>query len=66
MSAAISYGRGIRIKPPEPLAEFATARIIGIPLMTFAVLAISVALAVVLEDEGFLAMGLAQRADAEV
>ena len=31
LSTAISYGRGIRIKPPEPLAEFATARLLGVP-----------------------------------
>lgn len=48
LSTAISYGRGIRIKPPEPLAEFATARLAGIPIMTVAVLALSVAMALVL------------------
>ena len=40
LSTAISYGRGIRIKPPEPLAEFATMQLFGIPIMAFAVLAI--------------------------
>jgi ribose transport system permease protein len=48
LSTAISYGRGIRIKPPEPLAEFATARLAGIPVMTVAVLALSIAMALVL------------------
>lgn len=48
LSTAISYGRGIRIKPPEPLAEFATARLIGIPIMTFAVLALSIGMALLL------------------
>jgi ribose transport system permease protein len=66
LSAAISYGRGIRIKPPEPLAEFATARIIGIPLMTFAVLAISIVLALVLSrtvyGRSVLAVGQNSRA----
>ena len=45
LSTAISYGRGIRIKPPVPLAEFATARIFGIPVVTLFVLVLSVALA---------------------
>lgn len=48
LSTAISYGRGIRIKPPEPLAEFATARLVGIPVMSLAVLAISLMIGLVL------------------
>lgn len=48
LSTAISYGRGIRIKPPLPLAEFATTRIVGIPLVAIAVLALSVMVAVIL------------------
>jgi ribose transport system permease protein len=48
LSTAISYGRGIRIKPPEPLAEFATYRVIGIPVMAFLVLGISAAMALIL------------------
>ena len=48
LSTAISYGRGIRIKPPEPLAEFATAQVMGVPIMSIAVLAISAVIAVVL------------------
>ncbi len=48
LSTAISYGRGIRIKPPEPLAEFATMRIVGVPVMALFVLAISIVLAVIL------------------
>ena len=48
LSTAISYGRGIRIKPPEPLAAFATAQVMGIPIMSIAVLAISAVIAVVL------------------
>jgi ribose transport system permease protein len=66
LSTAISYGRGIRIKPPEPLAEFATARLAGIPIMTLAVLAISVAMAVVLSrtiyGRSVLAVGQNSRA----
>ena len=48
LSTAISYGRGIRIKPPEQLAEFATARLVGIPVMSLAVLAISLMIGLVL------------------
>src|SRR5215207_1040160 len=32
LSAAIAYGRGLRIKPPPLLAEFTTARVIGVPV----------------------------------
>ena len=66
LSTAISYGRGIRIKPPEPLAEFATARLIGIPIMTFAVLALSIGMALVLSrtvyGRSVLAVGQNSRA----
>ena len=48
LSTAISYGRGIRIKPPEPLAEFATYRILGVPAMAFLVLLLSLAIGLVL------------------
>lgn len=66
LSTAISYGRGIRIKPPEPLAQFAEAQVMGIPIMAFAVLAISVAMAVVLSrtvyGRSVLAVGQNSRA----
>jgi ribose transport system permease protein len=45
LSTAISYGRGIRIKPPPPLAEFATARLFGIPYAALFALALSLLLA---------------------
>jgi ribose transport system permease protein len=48
LSTAISYGRGIRIKPPPPLAEFATTRVMGIPLAAVFVLILSIALAIIL------------------
>lgn len=48
LSTAISYGRGIRIKPPAPLAELATARIFGVPIVTIFVLGLSIAIAQVL------------------
>ena len=66
LSTAISYGRGIRIKPPEPLAQFAEAQVMGIPIMAFAVLAISVAMALVLSrtvyGRSVLAVGQNSRA----
>ena len=66
LSTAISYGRGIRIKPPEPLAECATARLAGIPIMTFAVLAVSIGMALVLSrtvyGRSVLAVGQNSRA----
>ncbi len=48
LSTAISYGRGIRIKPPPPLADFATARILGMPFVTLLVLAMSILIAIAL------------------
>lgn len=48
LSTAISYGRGIRIKPPEPLAQFATAQVLGVPVMTLGVLVISLVMALIL------------------
>jgi ribose transport system permease protein len=49
LSTAISYGRGIRIKPPAPLAEFATARIAGVPIVTLFAILVSIALSVILK-----------------
>jgi ribose transport system permease protein len=48
LSTAISYGRGIRIKPPPVLAEFATTRVLGVPLLAVFVLALSIILAIVI------------------
>jgi ribose transport system permease protein len=49
LSTAISYGRGIRIKPPPLLADFATAHLFGIPLPAMLVLLLSVAVAIILK-----------------
>ena len=49
LSTAISYGRGLRIKPPAPLADFATTRVAGVPLVTVAVLLLSLLIALVLK-----------------
>lgn len=48
LSTAISYGRGLRIKPPPPLAEFATMRVLGIPVVALFVLLLTIAIAVLL------------------
>ena len=47
-SAAIAYGRGIRIKPAPMLADFATARIAGVPVLAIAIALLSVAIGIVL------------------
>ncbi|WP_062221523.1 ABC transporter permease [Aureimonas sp. D3] len=39
-STAISYGRGLRVRPPESFAAFATGRILGIPYLAIATLAL--------------------------
>jgi ribose transport system permease protein len=66
LSTAISYGRGIRIKPPPVLAEFATARLFGIPLAAIFVLLLSLLLALVLKrtvyGRSLLAVGQNMRA----
>ncbi len=66
LSTAISYGRGIRIKPPPPLADFATLRIAGIPVAAIFVLVISIIIAIVLKrtlyGRSVLAVGQNMRA----
>jgi ribose transport system permease protein len=66
LSTAISYGRGIRIKPPPPLAEFATTRVLGVPLAAIFVLLLSIAIAILLRRTIFgrsvLAVGQNMRA----
>lgn len=49
LSTAISYGRGIRIKPPPMLADFATTRLFGVPLLAIFVLLLSVGMALLLK-----------------
>jgi ribose transport system permease protein len=49
LSTAISYGRGIRIKPPPILADFATTHVLGIPLPAILVLVLSSLIAIVLK-----------------
>ncbi len=66
LSCAISYGRGIRIKPPPPLADFATARLWGIPISAVLVLALSIAIFFILRrtlyGRSLLAVGQNMRA----
>jgi ribose transport system permease protein len=66
LSTAISYGRGIRIKPPPSLAEFATIRYAGIPAIAIAVLVLSLVLALILKRTVYgrtvLAIGQNERA----
>ncbi len=47
-SAAIAYGRGIKIKPPPILADFATARIAGLPILALVTILFAALMAVVL------------------
>jgi ribose transport system permease protein len=66
LSTAISYGRGIRIKPPPSLADFATARIVGVPISAIFVLLITIAIAFALRrtlyGRSVLAVGQNDRA----
>jgi ribose transport system permease protein len=48
-SAAISYNRGIRIKPPQALADFTTAATLGIPNVAYLALAVTVVAWIALE-----------------
>jgi ribose transport system permease protein len=47
-SAAIAYGRGLRIKPPPALADFTTARVMGVPVLAVCVLLLTAVMGVVL------------------
>lgn len=47
-SAAIAYGRGIKIKPPPALAEFTTTRFFGVPLLALCVIMFAIAMSIVL------------------
>ncbi len=47
-SAAIAYGRGIKIKPPPSLADFTTARIAGFPILAICTVILALVMTVVL------------------
>lgn len=65
-STAIWYNRGLRVKPPELLAEIATGRIMGVPYLTIAALVLTLVMGVVLHRTSFgrsvLAIGQNPRA----
>ncbi len=65
-SAAIWYNRGLRIKPPSSLADFATAKIAGVPVLALVVVALAVVMHYVLVrttyGRGVIAIGQNQRA----
>ena len=66
LSAAIAYGRGLRIKPPPLLAEFTTVQIAGIPLLAIFVTILAAVMGVVLHrtiyGRAVLAIGQSYRA----
>lgn len=53
LSTAIWYNRGLRVKPPEALAEFATGKIGVVPLLAIAVLILTVLMHFVLHRTYF-------------
>jgi ribose transport system permease protein len=53
LSAAISYSRGIRIKPPPMLADFSTTVVWGVPVMAACAALLTVAMSVVLHRTVF-------------
>lgn len=65
-SAAIAYGRGLRIKPPPLLADFTTAQIAGVPVLAIWVVGLTALFSVVLNrtvyGRSVLAIGQSQRA----
>jgi ribose transport system permease protein len=67
-STAITYGRGLRIKPPPTLADFTTAQIAGIPLLALCIVLLASVMSVVLHrtvyGRSVLAIGQNNRAAA--
>lgn len=49
MSTAISYGRGLLVKPPPSFAAFTTAQLFGVPVLALVVMALALIMGVVLE-----------------
>jgi len=48
LSSAIAFSHGIKIKPPTMLAEFTTARIMGIPILAIVIVIFAVVMSVLL------------------
>ena len=65
-SLAIAYNRGLRIKPPEMLADFTTTRILGMPVLALCTMAFAAVMTVVLSRTIFgrsvVAIGQNERA----
>ena len=66
LSTAIAYGRGLKVKPPPLLADFATMRLFGIPGLAIVVIAMAVFFSIVLHrtlyGRSILAIGQNMRA----
>ncbi len=66
MSTAISYGRGLLVKPPPAFADFTTAQVLGVPVLAIVVMVLAGVMAVVLErtvyGRSVLAVGQNMRA----
>jgi len=66
LSTAIAYGRGLKIKPPGMLADFATAKMFGVPALAIVVIAFAMGMSVVLHrtlyGRSVLAIGQNMRA----
>lgn len=52
-SAAIWYNRGLRIKPPELLADFSTVTVSGVPVLAVVIIVLSVGIHVVLHRTAY-------------
>lgn len=66
MSTAIAYGRGLKIKPPTLLSDFATLQVFGVPVLALVVIGLAVVMSVVLHrtlyGRSVLAIGQSMRA----
>jgi ribose transport system permease protein len=66
MSIAIAIGRGLKIKPPPMFADWVSARIVGIPVLAIAALALTLLVWLMLErtvlGRSIAAIGQNQRA----
>jgi len=49
MSCAISYGRGLQVKPPSSFADFTTAQIAGLPILSICAVLFAILMAIILE-----------------
>jgi ribose transport system permease protein len=65
-SAAIWYNRGLRVKPPEMLADFTVAKIAGVPVLAISIMLLAGVMTVILDRTIFgrsvIAIGQNERA----